>query len=74
MPMLEFHCPNCDAIFEELVRSADNKASVACPTCRSRQVERRISVFSAHASSPRSEEPAGMCGRCGDPNGPCGAW
>ncbi len=74
MPMLEFHCPSCDSVFEELVRSADKKASVACPTCQSRRVERRISVFSAHASAPRADKPAGTCGRCGDPNGPCGDW
>lgn len=73
MPLLEFHCPACDQVFEELVRSADNKSLVTCPGCGGRNVSRRVSVFAARVSAGRSDrQPApGACGRCGDPNGPC---
>ncbi|MDH4045506.1 MAG: zinc ribbon domain-containing protein [Gemmatimonadota bacterium] len=41
MPIYEYHCPDCGADFERLVRG---QARVACPACESRSVERRFSV------------------------------
>ncbi|HWL94804.1 MAG TPA: zinc ribbon domain-containing protein [Phycisphaerae bacterium] len=72
MPLLEFHCSECDKDFEELVRDSA-KPSVTCPACRSRKLTRRLSLFSARGQAPKKESvPAGGCGRCGDPAGPCG--
>jgi len=74
MPIREFHCERCDRDFEELVRTSGEKAGVACPSCGNRQVERKISVFAAQTGagvSRVSSLPAGGCGRCGDPAGPC---
>ncbi|MCG8405878.1 MAG: hypothetical protein MI923_11850 [Phycisphaerales bacterium] len=72
MPILEFYCPNCDEVFEELVRSSQKKSSIACPTCKNKQVSRQVSVFSARgASAEKAASVPSACGRCGDPNGPC---
>lgn len=74
MPIREFHCPACETVFEELLRSADKSEPVACPSCGSKDVSRKISVFATRAGGGRSEAAQGArgCGRCGDPDGPCG--
>lgn len=74
MPILEFHCPECDKVFEELIRDRSSRSSVSCPTCGSRKVSRQISVFSARSGETSTAAPSfgAGCGRCGDPNGPCG--
>ena len=73
MPIFEYACRECGTVFEELVTSADGPAP-RCPKCDARRVEKRPSVFAAHGGrSTASPLPrAGGCGRCGDPNGPCG--
>lgn len=74
MPLFEFHCARCDADFEELVRSARESGSVSCPKCGGKDVGRKISVFAAKsaAAKPSPMPMGGGCGRCGDPQGPCG--
>ncbi|MFQ5425048.1 MAG: zinc ribbon domain-containing protein [Phycisphaerae bacterium] len=71
MPVFEFHCPSCERDFEEYVRVIKDAHAVACPTCGAQRVQRKLSVFAARAPQP-SVAPPGPCGRCGDPNGPCG--
>ncbi len=75
MPIHEFYCSECDKRFEELIRDASGKADVACPSCKNRNVSRQVSVFSPKSGGRPREAPAfgGSCGRCGDPQGPCGA-
>ncbi|MBE7504960.1 MAG: zinc ribbon domain-containing protein [Planctomycetia bacterium] len=74
MPIFEFHCEACDRDFEELVSSSGSARAVQCPQCGERKAMRKISVFAAQAGGQpaRSSAPAGGCGRCGDPSGPCG--
>ena len=74
MPIREFYCPACETVFEELLRSADKTERVNCPSCGSEDVSRKISVFAARAGGGQSQAvtQAGGCGRCGDPDGPCG--
>lgn len=71
MPLYEFRCEKCGQEFEELVRSTEHEETLRCPSCGAARLTRKPSVFAAHAAAaplPR----AGGCGRCGDPNGPCG--
>ncbi|MBI4716928.1 MAG: zinc ribbon domain-containing protein [Planctomycetes bacterium] len=75
MPIYEYRCASCGREFEELIRSAADERSVHCPQCRGRSLQRKLSVFAAQADTaraPRSAASPGACGRCGDPNGPCG--
>ncbi|MBK8268420.1 MAG: zinc ribbon domain-containing protein [Planctomycetes bacterium] len=72
MPIHEFHCPDCDHVFEELVRESSSKTAIVCPTCGGKKVSRQFSVFAARSGSATKEKaPVGGCGRCGDPQGPC---
>lgn len=72
MPIFEYRCDACGAEFELLVRSQREERGVMCRSCGSKHVERRPSVFAAHASTaPHVPLPRAGCGRCGDPNGPC---
>ena len=75
MPIFEYTCSGCGASFECLVRS---DTSVACPSCESENVVRKLSLFAAHTK--RAETPLPPChsgaagcdlGRCG--SGLCGA-
>ena len=43
MPIFEYHCPRCDADFEEIVRSAET--AVTCASCGHAGVSRKLSVF-----------------------------
>ena len=42
MPILEYVCKECAHEFETIVQGAQIPA---CPTCKSRELERRLSVF-----------------------------
>jgi putative FmdB family regulatory protein len=69
MPLFEFACKECDNEFEALVRGSDTPE---CPSCHSKELQRRLSVFAAHtnAGGSVSDAPVGACGSCGDPRGP----
>ena len=71
MPLYEYSCRSCDKEFESFVRGRETPA---CPSCRSEDLQRKLSVFAAHtggASSASEAMPAmGPCGSCGDPRGP----
>jgi putative FmdB family regulatory protein len=69
MPLYEYACKSCDHQFEMLVRGSE---APACPACHGTVLERRQSVFAAHAHGApvRVSAPLGGCGSCGDPRGP----
>ena len=69
MPLYEYACKSCETRFETLVRSAETPE---CPVCHSTTLERKQSVFAAHAGGTpaRMTSPGGGCGSCGDPRGP----
>lgn len=68
MPLFEYLCKSCSHQFEVLVRGSETPH---CPQCESESLEKRHSVFAAHANgSPREMSAPGPCGACGDPRGP----
>lgn len=70
--MYEYACEACDVEFEQLVRTAREEKSVKCPQCGGGRVRRKLSVFAPRSgAAPAAPAPRG-CGRCGDPDGPCG--
>ncbi|MGB0716539.1 MAG: FmdB family zinc ribbon protein [Phycisphaerae bacterium] len=74
MPIFEYTCAECQHEFELFLHSAGKRGKAGnCPTCGSAKIERRFSVFAARDQGMSSEAPlGGGCGRCGDPQGPCG--
>lgn len=47
MPIYEYQCRDCGATFEKLRRIKDADSGLECPNCRSTEVERQFSTFSA---------------------------
>jgi putative FmdB family regulatory protein len=54
MPIYEFECNDCGQPFEELVFSASAVDSVVCPSCKSSQVEKMISIFATKVAGGSS--------------------
>ncbi len=50
MPIYEFACSECGHAFEELVFSLSKVDQVACPSCHSRQVRKKMSTFASKTS------------------------
>jgi putative FmdB family regulatory protein len=69
MPILEYVCKACTHQFETIVQGS---RIPACPTCKSQELERRLSVFAVGGRSAdlAARAPVGPCGACGDPRGP----
>jgi putative FmdB family regulatory protein len=72
MPIFEYECTSCHRSFELLVRS-DTK--VACPSCDSEKVVKKLSLFAAHVAHHHGEAamPACATGDCGCAQGRCGS-
>ncbi|HTP33532.1 MAG TPA: zinc ribbon domain-containing protein [Candidatus Acidoferrales bacterium] len=51
MPLYEYRCQKCSKTFEMLRRMQDADRGVECPECRSEEVERLMSTFSAGGCS-----------------------
>ena len=49
MPIYEYECQKCGAVFEMLVRNAEER--VQCENCGARRVKKIVSSFSAGAGS-----------------------
>jgi putative FmdB family regulatory protein len=72
VPIYEYACQACRHEFEELIRKPADERGVRCPKCQAAKIERKPSVFAAHAAGAAPQTlPTRACGRCGDPNGPC---
>ena len=69
MPIYEYHCSDCNADFEQFVRSMMSQETVTCPDCGGQHVKKAISLFgglsggssakSAGSSSAASCAPTG---------------
>jgi putative FmdB family regulatory protein len=56
MPIYDYRCPQCQAVFERLV-SYSKAGEVACPQCGHRYAQRRVSKIAVRTSG--SSENAG---------------
>lgn len=54
MPLFEFRCASCGAIFEQLVRSTHNPQEIVCPTCKSTETEKLLSSFAVSGGTASS--------------------
>jgi putative FmdB family regulatory protein len=71
MPIYEYRCRSCGKDFEKYVPGASTK--VACPTCTSADITRKLSVFGLGVGSnpsPVASSMSGGGGCCG--GGGCG--
>ncbi len=70
MPIFEYQCRKCESSFELLVRS---DTRIACPTCDSESVTKKLSIFAAHTRQPAAGLPACHTGGEGCDLGRCGS-
>ena len=66
MPIFEYACRECGAEFDALIQGS---ATVACPSCESAELEKKLSSFAVAGRAASEREPIGPCGTCGDPRG-----
>lgn len=74
MPIYEYRCDDCGTKFEKLVRRAEDKDALACPSCGEQHLSQELSTFAAQVSSgggKSAEMPSCPGGRCSNP-GMCG--
>jgi putative FmdB family regulatory protein len=73
MPLYEYRCNDCSAVYELLRPMADREVAAVCPSCESRASMPLISRVAVHAGSGSDESPSasggGGGGCCG---GSCG--
>jgi len=51
MPIFEFECLECGAVFEKLVWKTSPEPELACPRCGARKLEEKLSAFASPAKS-----------------------
>ena len=61
MPVFEYRCATCGALFERLLFS--QRATVTCPTCGGAEVVRRPSVFGMSGVEHQTVS-SSACGSC----------
>ena len=73
MPVYEYRCNDCHAVFDVLRPMAERELAAVCPSCESRASMPLISRVAVHAGAPSTAEsyapPSGGAGCCG---GSCG--
>ena len=69
MPMYDYHCKNCDEVFEELVFSSDTPdEEIECPKCGRNKSERLLSapmISTGGSSNGLSTSSSSGCGHSG---------
>lgn len=75
MPIFEYRCNACGALFEAIVHASSSTPE--CPKCSGSDLEKQLSVFAVGSSGPSSRAMDALpeqCRSCGDPRGPgaCG--
>ena len=60
MPIFEYVCQDCGALFEKLVMGRE--AAVSCPTCQSPDVAKQFSAFSTRTAAGFSGSMEAGCG------------
>jgi putative FmdB family regulatory protein len=69
MPIFEFRCLKCGAIFEKLFTRSKEEVSVACPECHSDSFERVVSRTNyAMGVGPGGKSPKMTTKSCGPSN------
>lgn len=55
MPIYEFYCARCNTVYNFFSKSVNTEKIPSCPRCKTKKLERRMSIFSV-VSGERDEE------------------
>lgn len=61
MPIYEYECTECGQPFEELILSITSEKEVYCPSCKSKSVKKKISLFGTKVSNSGSAFSSAAC-------------
>ena len=61
MPLFEFKCTGCSAIFEQLIRSTRNPQVIICPTCKGTETQKLLSSFAVAGGATAAGNAAADC-------------
>jgi len=61
MPIYEYQCRKCEAIFERYQKANEDGESLTCPVCGAKRPEKILSGF----SSCKGSESSSSCGSSG---------
>ncbi len=64
MPIYEFRCQDCQALFEAIVPSASRIYEVVCKKCGSKKIKKNISPFCSRSSAGSAGSSSGALGGC----------
>ena len=69
MPIYEYHCKECNTVFETFVSSSTDADKVVCKKCASKNVEKQFSTFASRLSGSSNSTPAGALSGCASKSG-----
>ncbi|NLB97581.1 MAG: zinc ribbon domain-containing protein [Armatimonadetes bacterium] len=61
MPLYEYRCEECHALFSELQPMSAPRTGTPCPRCGSRKTRRAVSTFASKPADPGSASSGGAC-------------
>ena len=64
MPLYGFICQECGEEFEELVLGGSNTEEVECPKCKTKNVERQLSLVAAMSRTGNSSSAGSFSSGC----------
>lgn len=62
MPIYEYHCKQCGAKFDKLVKLSTRASDIECPKCGARKAEKAVSRLGMTGSSSGKSLGASSCG------------
>ena len=69
MPIYEYRCLDCEAVFEKILSSANSQEKVTCTKCAGTNVRKKISAGSYRLAGGGSSIPAGALSGCSSKSG-----
>ncbi len=69
MPIYEYRCQECKALFELISTSTESAPAPTCPKCQSANVKKTISASSFRISGGTSSIPSGALSGCSTKSG-----
>ncbi|NMC28902.1 MAG: zinc ribbon domain-containing protein [Pelolinea sp.] len=64
MPIYEYICTHCGAIFDQIRPFSQADQPIACPHCARQETKRKLTTCFSHNESGDNSHPAHSCSSC----------